>query len=659
VRKSLAVGLGLLLVGGTVWAQRYLITTVAGNGKPGYSGDGGPATGAQLDSPLGVGVDGSGNVYIADSGNNVIRKVSAATGVITTVAGNGKPGYTGDGGLATSAQLTPAGAAVDAAGDIYIADSSNNVIREVMAATGVITTVAGNGTAGYSGDGGPAINAALFYPSFVALDAAGNLFIVDAGNGRIRKIAAGTGVITTVAGGGSDYQDPPDGVPATSAFLKPGAVAVDAAGNLYVSDATATGERGSLYLEVPAATGILKTVATCADDTTLGPPTAAAKFVAVDGSGNIFTTDCTFWYSAIYVQAGPTGSSTLVAGTDTNGYSGDGGLATNAYIFYPAGAATDAAGDVYFADSGNHAIRVLVPVATHALLSIASTHSGNFLLGQTGATYSVVVSNNALAGPTSGMVTVAETVPTGLTLVSMSGAGWNCSGAACVRSDALNPGASYPPITVTVNVAANAPLAVTNGVGVSGGGSIAANASDVTIIPTGPPPAPVLVSPANGTTGVLLAPALTWNATFGASSYDVYFGALTTPPLVTSTTGTSYAPATQLSPHTIYYWQIVAQNGAGSTSSATWFFTTGTAVAPLLFVPVTPCRVADTRNPGGPFGGPALAGGSTRSFTISQGGCDIPATAQAYSLNVTVVPDGRSATSRCGQPDSLSLSSPL
>jgi len=154
-----------------------------------------------------------------------------------------------------------------------------------------------------------------------------------------------------------------------------------------------------------------------------------------------------------------------------------------------------------------------------------------------------------------------------------------------------------------------------------------------------PPAAPGLALPANGATGVLVAPTLVWNASPGATSYDVYFGTAASPSLAISTTGTSYAPGT-LSQDTAYYWRIVANNGAGSASSATWAFTTGTPAAGLRFVPVTPCRVADTRNPAGTFGGPTLTAASTRSFAIPQSGCGIPGTAQAYSLNVTVVPEG-------------------
>ena len=155
----------------------------------------------------------------------------------------------------------------------------------------------------------------------------------------------------------------------------------------------------------------------------------------------------------------------------------------------------------------------------------------------------------------------------------------------------------------------------------------------------GPPAAPSLSSPGNGVTGVLVAPALTWNAASGAASYDVYFGTLSSPPMVTNTTATSYSPG-PLNSGSIYYWRIVARNTVGTTSSATWSFTTGAPVSGLQFVPVPPCRVADTRNPSGAFGGPTPGANSSKSFVIPQSGCGVPATAQAYSLNVTVVPQG-------------------
>jgi len=209
-----------------------VITTIAGNGSFGYSGDGGPATAAALAAPESVVLDGAGNLYFSEWGNHIIRRVDSGTGVITTVAGSGTAGYSGDGGPATAAQLdTPEGVAVDIAGNLYIADSNNNRIRRVDGTTGIITTITGNGTWGFSGDGGLATAATLGTSRGIAVDAAGNLYIADSSNGRIRRVDATTGIITTVAGGGFNG----DGALATTAQLQwPAGVAVDAAGNLYI-----------------------------------------------------------------------------------------------------------------------------------------------------------------------------------------------------------------------------------------------------------------------------------------------------------------------------------------------------------------------------------------------------------------------------------------
>jgi trimeric autotransporter adhesin len=210
---------------------------VAGNGTQGYSGDGGPATSAELSAPSGVAVDTAGNIYIADLENFRVRKVTASTGKISTVAGNGTQGYSGDGGPATSAELFYSwGVAVDTAGNNYLADIVLNRIRKVTASTGIISTVAGNGTYGFSGDGGPATSAQIYDPYGVAVDIAGNFYIADVGNLRIRKVTASTGKISTVAGNGTaGYSG--DGGPATSAELyQSQGVAVDTAGNIYIAD---------------------------------------------------------------------------------------------------------------------------------------------------------------------------------------------------------------------------------------------------------------------------------------------------------------------------------------------------------------------------------------------------------------------------------------
>jgi uncharacterized repeat protein (TIGR03803 family) len=222
------------------------ISTVAGmynGGNGGYSGDGGPATAAELDAPGDAVTDNSGNIYIADLGNNAIREVLHSNGYIYTIAGNGTGGYTGDGGPATAAEINaPSGVAVDSSGNIYIADSFNSVIREINHSTGKISTVAGNGTTGYKGDGGPATAAELFDPNGVAIDGAGNMFIADIYNNVIREVNYSSGIITTVTGDGykagtgyGGYSG--NGGPANAAEMyNPSSVAVDAAGNLYSAD---------------------------------------------------------------------------------------------------------------------------------------------------------------------------------------------------------------------------------------------------------------------------------------------------------------------------------------------------------------------------------------------------------------------------------------
>src|SRR5437016_10369265 len=234
------------------------VSVYAGNGFNGYSGDGGLATNAQVSWGYGLAVDTSGNLFIADTANNVIREVVATTGIIQTVASNGTYGYGGDGGAATSATLSsPYGIFVDASGNLFIADSGNNVIREVVAATGIIQTVAGNGTLSYGGDGGAATSATLSNPYGIFVDASGNLFIADSGNNLIREVVAATGIIQTVAGNynlGSAYSG--DGGAATSATLSyPYGIFVDASGNLFIADTS-----NSVIREAVAATGMIQTV---------------------------------------------------------------------------------------------------------------------------------------------------------------------------------------------------------------------------------------------------------------------------------------------------------------------------------------------------------------------------------------------------------------
>ncbi len=220
-----------------VTAATGVITTVVGDGTSGNTGDGGPATAAKLNSPRAVVVAANGDIYLSDRPNDRVRKVTAATGIITAYAGTGTAGYTGDGGAATSARLrTPEGLTLDTNGDLYVADTGNDVVRKVAAATGVITTYAGTGTAGFLGDGGPATSARLDAPEGVDMGPLGDLYIADTGNRRVRRVQAASGLISTIAGTGTSGFSG-DGGPATAArFTTPGGITVSSTGVYYVAD---------------------------------------------------------------------------------------------------------------------------------------------------------------------------------------------------------------------------------------------------------------------------------------------------------------------------------------------------------------------------------------------------------------------------------------
>jgi uncharacterized protein (TIGR03437 family) len=430
-----------------------VITTVAGNGLPGYSGDNGPAASAQLNYPYGVSVDAAGNLYIADSNNYRIRKVSG--GMITTVAGNGTTGFGGDNGPATSAQLQPTGVAVDAAGSLYIADALNNRIRKVS--NGVITTVAGNGTPAFSGDNGPATNAELYLPYGVAVDAASNLYIADTFNYRIRNVSGG--VITTVAGNGTEGFGRDTGPATSSPLYYPYGVAVDSAGNLYIADTDNQRIR-------KVSNGVISTVA---GD---GPSPDYLSFpqgVAVDSAGNLYIADT----NNHSIRKVSNGVMTTVAGNGTHGFSGDNGPATSAQLYYPSGVAVDSAGNLYIADTSNSRIR---KVSNGAIVTVAG--NGEFAFSGDGglATSAQLYGPRGVAVDSAGNVYVADTNNGRIRILTPTGSPCTYS----VSLTTWQAPASGGSLTVGIQTAASCTWAVTGLPGwmtVSGASSGAGSAS--------------------------------------------------------------------------------------------------------------------------------------------------------------------------------------
>ena len=363
--------LTLLLFGTThVAAQSYgTISTFAGTGTSGFSGDNGPAIGAQLNAPGRVEVDSSGNVYISDTANNRIRKV-ALDGAITTVAGTGAaaPGPTGDNGPAVNAQLNqPRAIIFDPAGNLYIADSGNNRVRKV-ATDGIITTIAGNGTPGSAGDGGQALNAQLNNPYGLARDPAGNLYIADAFNSKVRRVDP-SGVITTYAGTGLAGSSG-DGGPATAATLKlPYALAADGAGNLYISDVAS-----HVIRRIDRTTGVITTFAGtgAANFSGDGGPASTAQLngpagMVFDAAGNLYFGDLN---NNRVRKIDTSGVISTVAGTGSNTYTDDGDDSLTAGIGSPNDVGIDANGLMYVAQRDFNVVRGIAPPAHPARITV-------------------------------------------------------------------------------------------------------------------------------------------------------------------------------------------------------------------------------------------------------------------------------------------------
>jgi uncharacterized protein (TIGR03437 family) len=343
-RPAPRLALALLLAAGVASAQQYVITTIAGIPQvQGYFGDGGLATGAQLYKPQRVALDSKGNYYISDYYTNAVRMVTASTGNIATIAGNGTSGFAGDDGAATDANIGSVyGIAVDSTGVVYISDTVNGRVRKIDT-KGVITTFAGGVEKGYSGDGAAATSARLWFPSGLALDGSGNLYMADYGNHTVRKITS-SGTISTVAGTGN-WGATGDGSAASKATLEsPMSLAIDAAGNIYIGDV------GSQSIRKVTTDGNIRTVVSG----------VAPQSLAVDAAGSLYFVD---GISSVVQKILPTGTMLTIAGTGYSGYSGDGGQATLAQLDHPSGLALSPSGNLLVADSNNQIIRQLTPVS--------------------------------------------------------------------------------------------------------------------------------------------------------------------------------------------------------------------------------------------------------------------------------------------------------
>jgi sugar lactone lactonase YvrE len=655
-------------------ALAQTVITSAGTGSPGYSGDNGFATSAQIDTVYGVAIDSRGNTYLADSRNHRVRKIY--NGVITTVAGNGQEGFSGDGGAATSAQLAfPRDVAVDAQGNLYIADTGNSRIRKVTS-SGVISTIAGDGTAGFAGDGGPAAGAQLSYPAGLTVDTAGNIYIADSWNYRIRKIAT-NGNIQTIVGNGS-YGPFGDGGPAVDASLGlVESLAVNAAGDLFLSDS---------YNHVvrKVSSGVISTVVGGGFGVGVDGASAATanlkfpKGIAVDWQGNLLISDS---MNHRVRKVTPGGLISTVAGRGTPGYAGDGAAATSAQIDAPSGVAVDSQGNLTFSDQWNYRVRSVggtlvsvssrfVPVPPCRVLDTRNddgTFGGPTMDAGTSRTFPIPQSPCGIPATAEAYSVNVTVVPGGvLPYLTAWPAGQTRPGVSTLNSFDGRVVANAAIVPAGINGAIGIYVAGETDVIVDINGYFTADGSGNPFFTL----APCRVADTRNASGPLGGPdmmgpvsrsfPLSSSACSIPSGVQAYSINATVVPqgrlgyLTLWPTGQSQPFVSTLNS---FDGQVVANAAilpAGNSGAVSAYVTNPTSLildingyfgAPssgeaLSFYPLAPCRIADTRGSAGTFGGPSMSGGTARDFPIPSSGCGVPAGARAYSLNVTVVPKG-------------------
>jgi len=578
-----------------------IISTIAGNGTAGYTGNGGQAASAEINQPRDVALDAAGNLYFSDTSNQCVRKINTS-GIISTYAGTcGSSGYSGNGAAATSAKLFgPAGIALDGAGNLYIADQSNNAVREVSAVTGFISTVAGNTTSGYNGDNIAATSAELSGPQFVMTDSAGNFYISDVGNARVREVTIATGMITTIDGNGtSGYNG--DGIAATSAETNsPGRLAFDASGNLYIPE-----KANNRVRMVSAATGLISTVAGVGTQTFGGDGGAATSAnlnqplsAMLDAAGNLYIAD--YGNSRIRVVNATTQIINTVAGNYTpGGYSGDGVPASGAELNTPIGTAMTPGGDIYIADDRNNRIR-LVTQSTPAAMSLPSTAYG----ATSAASYQTVQN----AGNST--LTIAS-ISSSSGNFTLGGASATCANSSQLLASAASCvlGVEFTPTSVaslngtitltdnTLNVSSS-----TQTIAVSGTGLAAAPSITFTV--------------SNQTYGVAPFAVLATSNSAGAIAYSVISGPATLSGSTVTLTGIG----------TVVLQAAQSANGNYSAGSQNASFTVAAAAPSITFTVsnqtygVAPFAVLATSNSAGAIAysvvsGPATLSGSTVTLT--------------------------------------------